>query len=63
MTALELAHMVLNKDVLKSGLELEVLTSLFEIIIENTQLKESTLMYRILDALLEWDCVELECGC
>jgi hypothetical protein len=63
MSASELAHMVLNKDVIKDGLELEVLTSFFEIIMENHKVNEKKLMYVIMDALLEWNCLELECGC
>ena len=63
MTASELAHMVLNKDVLKDGLELEVLTSLLEIIIEHSKVNENKLLIMIIDALLEWNCLELECGC
>ena len=63
MQALELAHMVLNREVLKDGLEVEVLTSLFEILMENAKVNENTLLVSVLDALLEWDCADLECGC
>jgi hypothetical protein len=63
MQAAELAHMVLNREVLKDGLEVEVLTSLFEILIENGKINENSLMVSVLDALLEWDCADLECGC